>query len=40
VTHGANIQALMGISPASGEIVVVRKRSGGGSEAVGRLILD
>src|SRR5436190_14163130 len=40
VTHGANIQALTGISPASGEIVVVRKRSGGGSEAVGRLILD
>src|SRR3982074_3741653 len=40
VTHGANIAALTGISPASGEIVVVRKRSGGGSEAVGRLILD
>ena len=40
VTHGANIQALTGISPASGEIVVVRKRSGGGSEAVGRLLLD
>ena len=40
VTHGATIQALTGISPASGEIVVVRKRSGGGSEAVGRLILD
>src|SRR6266404_7114892 len=35
VTHGATIQALTGISPASGEIVVVRKRSGGGSEAVG-----
>src|SRR6267378_1893270 len=40
VTHGANIRALTGISPVSGEIVVVRKRSGGGSEAVGRLILD
>ena len=40
VTHGVNIWALTGISPASGEIVVVRKRSGGGSEAVGRLILD
>jgi hypothetical protein len=40
VTHGANIQALTGISPASGEIVVVRKASGGGSEAVGRLLLD
>jgi phosphohistidine phosphatase SixA len=40
VTHGANIWALTGISPASGEIVVVRKGSGGSSEAVGRLILD
>jgi phosphohistidine phosphatase SixA len=39
VTHGANIQALTGISPASGEIVVVRGGSGGGSEPVGRLIL-
>jgi phosphohistidine phosphatase SixA len=39
VTHGANIQALTGISPASGEIVVVK----GGSdrtEPVGRLLLD
>ena len=39
VTHGANIFALTGISPASGEIVVVR----GGSdraEPVGRLLLD
>jgi hypothetical protein len=35
VTHGANI-----ISSASGEIVVVRKGSGGSSERVGRLILD
>jgi len=40
VTHGANIQALTGISPASGEIVVVRGGSGGGREAVGRLMLD
>jgi phosphohistidine phosphatase SixA len=40
VTHGANIQALTGISPASGEIVVVRGGSGGGREAVGRLLLD
>jgi hypothetical protein len=39
VTHGANIFALTGISPASGEIVVLRKGSGGGSESVGRLIL-
>src|SRR6266478_5341888 len=29
VTHGANIFALTGISPASGEIVVVRSGSGG-----------
>jgi phosphohistidine phosphatase SixA len=37
VTHGANIQALTGISPASGEIVVVRCGSG---EPVGRLTLE
>jgi phosphohistidine phosphatase SixA len=37
VTHGANIFALTGVSPASGEIVVVR---GGSREAVGRLLLD
>lgn len=37
VTHGANIFALTGISPASGEIVVVGGRSG---EPVGRLRLD
>lgn len=39
VTHGANIAALTGIPPASGEIVVVK----GGSdraEPVGRLLLD
>jgi phosphohistidine phosphatase SixA len=40
VTHGANIRALTGIAPASGEIVVVRSGSGGSSEPVGRLILD
>ena len=40
VTHGANIWALTGISPASGEIVVVQSGSGGGSKPVGRLILD
>ena len=40
VTHGANIQALTGIQPASGEIVVVRGGSGGSYEAVGRLLLD
>jgi phosphohistidine phosphatase SixA len=37
VTHGANIFALTGISPASGEIVVVRSGSG---EAVGRVMLE
>jgi phosphohistidine phosphatase SixA len=39
VTHGANIAALSGISPASGEIVVVK---GGSDRAapVGRLLLD
>lgn len=39
VTHGANIRALTGISPASGEIVVVRGGSGS-AEPVGRLMLD
>jgi phosphohistidine phosphatase SixA len=39
VTHGANIAALTSISPASGEIVVVRGGSGG-VEPVGRLLLD
>jgi phosphohistidine phosphatase SixA len=40
VTHGANIAALTGISPASGEIVVVRMGSGGAVESVGRLLID
>ena len=40
VTHGANIRALTGIAPASGEIVVVRSGSGGNTESVGRLTLD
>ena len=39
VTHGANIQALTGISPASGEIVVVKSGSAR-AEPVGRLLLD
>ena len=39
VTHGANIRALTGVSPASGEIVVVRAGAGGGSESIGRLLL-
>ena len=39
VTHGANIAALTTVSPASGEIVVVRAGSGR-VEPVGRLLLD
>jgi phosphohistidine phosphatase SixA len=39
VTHGANIAALTTISPASGEIVVVRGRSGS-VEPAGRLLID
>ncbi|WP_334500677.1 histidine phosphatase family protein [Bradyrhizobium sp. AZCC 1678] len=38
-THGANIQALTGISPASGEIVVI-KGGNDRAEPVGRLLLD
>ena len=39
VTHGANIFAMTGVSPASGEIIVVK---GGSDRAapVGRLLLD
>ncbi|HEX8665248.1 MAG TPA: histidine phosphatase family protein [Beijerinckiaceae bacterium] len=37
VTHGANIQALTGINPASGEIVVVAPGGGGPLVAVGRI---
>jgi len=37
VTHGANISALSGISPASGEIVVTRVESDGTITAVGRI---
>jgi phosphohistidine phosphatase SixA len=40
VTHGANIAALTGIAPASGEIVVVKKGSGDNVESVGRLLID
>lgn len=39
VTHGANILALTGVSPASGEIVIVKSGSGR-AEPVGRLLLD
>jgi broad specificity phosphatase PhoE len=37
VTHGANIRALTGISPASGEIVVTRLGVNGSIEPVGRI---
>ena len=37
VTHGANIRALTGISPASGEIVVVAIGAGGSIDPVGRI---
>lgn len=37
VTHGANIRALTGISPATGEIVVVRNGADGSIEPVGRI---
>jgi len=38
VTHGANIQALLGTgNPASGETVVVRRRADGVLEEVGRI---
>lgn len=37
VTHGANISALSGISPASGEIVVTRIEAGGVITPVGRI---
>ena len=41
VTHGANIMALTGVSPASGEIVVVQSGSAGARiEPVGRLLLN
>jgi hypothetical protein len=37
VTHGANIQALTGRNPASGEIVVVAARGPGPLAVVGRI---
>jgi phosphohistidine phosphatase SixA len=37
VTHGANIRALTGISPATGEIVVVDAAEDGSIETVGRI---
>ena len=37
VTHGANIQALIGYNPAAGEIVVVAPQAGGVLREIGRL---
>jgi phosphohistidine phosphatase SixA len=37
VTHGANIRALTGISPATGEIMVVDKAADGSVAVVGRI---
>lgn len=37
VTHGANIRPLTGVSPASGEILVVAIRAGGSIEVIGRI---
>jgi phosphohistidine phosphatase SixA len=37
VTHGANIQALTGISPAEGEIVVVAASADGAIREIGRI---
>ncbi len=37
VTHGANIQALTGYNPASGEIVVVTPQADGSLREIGRL---
>lgn len=39
VTHQVNITALTGIVPASGEIVAVRLRAGGGLDVAGRMRL-
>ncbi|TWT06156.1 histidine phosphatase family protein [Reyranella sp. CPCC 100927] len=37
VTHGANIQALIGYNPAAGEIVVVAPQADGAPREIGRL---
>jgi len=39
VTHGANIQALTGVNPASGEVVVVAPAPDGTIREVGRLLV-
>lgn len=40
VTHQVNITALTGVFPASGEIVVVKRKSGGEIEVVGTIRID
>lgn len=40
VTHGVVINALVGISPASGEMVIVRFDSAGNPTVAGRLLVD
>jgi hypothetical protein len=40
VTHGIVINALTGIQPASGEMVIVKPGTGGEPEVVGRLKVD
>lgn len=40
VTHAANIQALTGVSPASGEMIVVRMQEAGRLGVIGRLALS
>jgi broad specificity phosphatase PhoE len=40
VTHGVVIRAMTGISPASGEMVIVKPGTGGGPTVVGRLKVE
>jgi phosphohistidine phosphatase SixA len=40
VTHGVNIEALTGVNPAQGEIVVVKAEPGGRIRAIGRISAD
>ncbi len=37
VTHGANIVAFVGVSPAMGEMVIVTPQGGGALTVAGRL---
>jgi len=40
VTHGIVINALTGINPASGEMVIVRLDSSGNPTVAGRLLVE